>query len=109
MATKTVRLDPCEPHAINARSACAYTAAADSVWYFRLFYMRKLAEAPHNVFIRAHLAQTVALLNTLHQMAPDFALCAEQSAYMAARIQRLPTYGNTKAEAIALAHARAYA
>lgn len=90
------------------RSEIAYENACNALWYFRLFYMRTLQESPHNVFVRAHLEHTVGLLRVLHSMAPDFALCAEQAAYMAQRIQRLPTYGNKKCEALVQAHAKAY-
>ena len=96
-------------HARAGRNETAYLNACDALWYFRLFYMRKVQEQPHNVFLRSHLAHAVGLLNILHTMAPDLALCAEQAAYMAQRIQRLPTYNNAKCEAIVHAHALAYA
>jgi hypothetical protein len=91
------------------RNETAYYSACDAIWYFRLYYMRKLQEQPSNVFLRSHIAHVVGLLNILHAMAPDLALCVEQAAYMAGRIKRLPTYNNPKAEAIVHAHARAYA
>lgn len=97
-------------HAAGAfRSETAYTAACDTLWYFRLFYMRVLQRSPNNVFARTHCKHVIHLLSLLHTMAPDACLCAEQAAYMSARIQRLPTYGNEKAQALAIAHAKAYA